>query len=63
VLGDLWNRLTNRHADDKGERAEELQHMSPEERELVEQSVDNRQADLAAEAHLGGIDPNRLLGD
>jgi hypothetical protein len=63
VLGGLWNRLTKRHRDEQDERADELQHMSPEEREFVEESVDNRQADLAAEARLGGTDPNRLLGE
>jgi ATP/maltotriose-dependent transcriptional regulator MalT len=63
VLGGLWSRLTKHRHDDAEERADELQQMSPEERAFVEQSVENRQADLEAEAHLGGTDPNRLLGE
>ncbi len=37
--------------------------MSPEERRFVEGSVEGRQSELEAEAHLGGIDPNRLLDE
>ncbi len=43
------------------ERAVEEQQMSPTERDFVEESVEDRQADIETEAHLGGIDPERLL--
>ena len=37
--------------------------MSPAERDFVEESVDDRKADAAAEEHLGGGDPARLIDD
>ncbi len=37
--------------------------MSPAERHFAEESVDDVQADASTQAHLGGIDPERLLGD
>jgi len=37
--------------------------MSPSERSFFAEGVEDRQADEFVEEHLGGIDPNRLLGD
>ena len=63
VLGALWARLVGRRHDAAVERAAEERQMSPKEREFIEGSFEDRQADTETEAHLGGIDPNRLLGD
>jgi hypothetical protein len=63
VLRALWARLLGRRHDAAVERAVEERQMSPKERELIDGNFEDRQADTEAEAHLGGIDPNRLLGD
>ena len=40
-----------------------MQRMNPAERRFAEESVEDRRSDSAAEEHLGGIDPGRLVGD
>jgi hypothetical protein len=37
--------------------------MSPAERHLAEESIDDFQADKFVGEHLGGSDPGRLLGE
>lgn len=37
--------------------------MSSEERRFSEESFEDMQADAFATEHLGGVDPDRLLGD
>ena len=37
--------------------------MSPAERRLAEESIDDFQADEFVSEHLGGIDPERLSGE
>jgi hypothetical protein len=54
MLKDLWARITGRRRERAEERADEFQHMSPEERRFVSESVDDRAAELESEAHLGG---------
>lgn len=63
MLKGLWARITGRSRTRAAERASGEQNMSPEERRFVEGSVEGRQSELEAEAHLGGIDPNRLLDE
>ena len=48
---------------DAVEREVEMQRMNPAERRFAEESVEDRRSDSAAEEHLGGIDPERLVGD
>jgi hypothetical protein len=59
----FWDRLLKRRRDDVIRREAEEKQMSKAERRRVEESVDDFQADEFVEEHLGGIDPNRLLGD
>jgi predicted RNA-binding protein Jag len=58
VLKELWQRLTAGREAAAAKRAQELQQMSPEERHIVEERFEDRQADLESEAHLGGADPH-----
>ena len=59
----FWNRLLGRAKDRRVEREVEQGRMSPSERQLAAESPEDRQAELSAEAHLGGIPPERLLGE
>jgi len=60
MLKGLWSRLTGRPA-----RGDEVgrERMTPAERSHAGERFEDRQADLAIEARLGGIDPERLLPD
>jgi len=63
MRGGFWARLKERRRAREEERAIEEQGMSPAEREFVHESVEDHEADAESSAHLGGIDPKRLLGD
>jgi hypothetical protein len=63
MLRDLWNRLMQRNRAEAVEREAERERMSPDERRLEEESVDDIQADGFVGEHLGGIKPERLLGE
>jgi hypothetical protein len=56
-LRGLWARWTKRREHHEEERAAEWAYMSPEERKFTSESVDDRQAELESEEHLGGGDP------
>jgi hypothetical protein len=58
MFKDLWARLTGRRA--PADEAQEWEHMSPEERRFMSQSVDDRAAEIESEAHLGGMGANEL---
>jgi hypothetical protein len=58
MLRELWDRLLGR-----GRHVPNRDDMSPEEREFREESVDELEADQFAGEVLGGIDPDRLLGN
>ena len=58
----FWDRLMGRRRDAANRREAEEEQMSKAERRAVEQSVDDFQADQFVDEHLGGINPNRLLG-
>ena len=60
MLGDLWNRLARGRRGGAVREAEE-QQMSRSERRFVDESLEDRQADLSAEAHLGGVSQDHLL--
>jgi hypothetical protein len=45
------------------ERAQELAHMSPEERRFAQESVDDRQAEGFAEEHFDNLGPERPPAD
>jgi hypothetical protein len=59
----LWRRLLARRSATARERDAELQRRSPAERRLVEESVEDRQSDAAAEEWLGGVDSYRYRDD
>jgi hypothetical protein len=63
VLRDLWNRWLGRSDEEAAERLSEEQQMSPGERAFIEERPEDRRDDVQTEAILGGVDPNRLLGD
>jgi hypothetical protein len=62
-MAGFLSRLLKRRRDASAERAQEEAQMSPAERRFVDENVEGHQADELVEEHLGGIDPNRLLGD
>jgi hypothetical protein len=55
--------LTKRRDAAAEELAAEERNMSPEEREFFDESFEDRQADEESIAHLGGVDPKRLVDD
>jgi hypothetical protein len=55
-------RKVRRHAEEE-EREDEEQGMSRAEREFIHESIEGHTADAESSAHLGGTNPNRLLGD
>jgi predicted secreted Zn-dependent protease len=63
ALKDLWKRFVAGRRAAEIEHTAEVEQMSPAEREATGERFEDRQADLESEAHLGGIDPKRLLGD
>jgi hypothetical protein len=63
MLRGIWNRLMQRSRADAVEREIELEHMSPAERRYAKESVEDHQADGFVGEHLGGVEPERLLGE
>jgi hypothetical protein len=63
LLANLWSRLTRRPRQVAVEREAEIEQMGPEERRFFEEGVEDLQSEEFAGEHLGGIDPERLLGD
>jgi hypothetical protein len=63
MLQGLWSRLTGRRTQAVIEREVERERMTPAERQRDDESFEDRQADLATQALLGGVDPQRLLPD
>jgi hypothetical protein len=59
----FWARLTKRRRAAEEELAIEERNMSAEEREFFDESFEDRQADEESIAHLGGVDPKRLLDE
>jgi hypothetical protein len=59
----FWARLTGRLRAAEEKQAVEERNMSPEEREFFDESFEDRQADEESIAHLGGVDPKRLVDD
>jgi hypothetical protein len=60
-MGGFWNRLFGRGEDAAAKRDADEAGMSPAERKFAHESVEDHQADVLVEEHLGGIDTNRLL--
>jgi transposase-like protein len=58
-----WQQWRAKQRAEEAEREDEEQHMSRAERQFIHESVENHVADSETSAHLGGINPNRLLGD
>jgi hypothetical protein len=63
MLKERWNRLMGGKSATVVEHEVEKEQMSPVERHDVEESIDDKKADAAVGEHIGGIDPERLLGD
>jgi hypothetical protein len=55
--------MTRRRVEAAQEHQLERERMTPAERRTDDESFEDRQADLATQAHLGGGDPSRLLPD
>ena len=63
MLKERWNRLMGAKSANAVEHEVEKEQMTSTERHDVEESIDDKKADAAAAEHIGGIDPERLLGD
>lgn len=63
MFKEFWARLTKRRHAAAEQLAAEERNMSPEEREFFDESFEDRQADEESIAHLGGVDPKRLVDD
>ena len=53
MLSELWARITGRRRTTAAVRAQEFEQMSPEEKAVASESVDDRAAELESEAHFG----------
>ena len=56
----LWKRMTGWVRREAVEREEEEEQMSPEERRIATEGVENLAADQVSEEHLGAFDPESL---
>lgn len=63
MLREIWDRLVGRERDRTVARESEREQMSPAERHLSEESIDDFQADEFVSERLGGVDPERLSGE
>ncbi len=62
-MGGVLSRWLSRRKEATAQREQEKAQMSPEERRFVDEGIEGHQADELVEEHLGGVDPDRLLGD
>jgi hypothetical protein len=58
MLKERWNRLMGGKSATAVEHEVEKEQMSPAERHDVEESIDDKKADVAAAEHLGGVVPD-----
>jgi hypothetical protein len=63
MFRNLWARLGDRRRAAQDERETEERGMSRAERDFAHERVEDHAADEESTAHLGGVDPKRLLGD
>jgi len=63
MLKGFWDRMVGRRSAAAREHEVERERMTDEERRVDDESFEDRAADLAVEASLGGINPERLLPD
>ncbi len=59
-VSELWARVRAWMGGNATERAAAEEHMSPAERHIASERVEDVAADEAAEERLGGFDPDRL---
>ncbi len=57
----FWSRLLARRKAGAVERRAEYERRTPAERRIVDESIEDRTSESAAEEWLGGSDPQRLL--
>jgi hypothetical protein len=62
-LKDWWNRMRGDREETATERETERTQPSADERRHVTESADELEGDEFAGGHLGGVHPDRLLGD
>jgi hypothetical protein len=63
VLGGLFDRLRRRRREDAAKFEADLREMSPDDRRVAGQSIDDSQADEFVRETLGGGDPGPRGGD
>ncbi len=63
MLRGIWDRLVGRERDRTAEHEAEREQMSPAERHVSGESIEDFQADEFVSEHLGGIEPGRRLGE
>ena len=63
MLRGLWSRIAGRRDQAAEEHEVERERMTDVERRIDDEGFEGRQADLATQERLGGIDPDRLLPD
>ena len=59
-MSDFWERLFRRLHPGAIRREAEEEQMSPAERRLVSEPIEDLEADRFVQEHLGGVDPERL---
>lgn len=62
-LRDWWNRMLGDRRETATEREAEREQRSADEKRHVSESADELESDELAAEHLGGVHPDRLLGD
>jgi hypothetical protein len=62
-LRDWWNRMLGDRRETAVEREAEREQRSSDEKRHVGESADELEGDEFAAEHLGGVHPDRLLGD
>jgi hypothetical protein len=61
VLKEFWSRLKGERQAEADKRAQEWEHMSPEERAYISEGASGHEADEQSQALLGGENPDRLI--
>jgi hypothetical protein len=62
-LGDWWNRMLGSRSKTADEREKEREQRTADEQAHVSESADELESDEFAAEILGGVHPDRLLGD
>ncbi len=63
MLRGIWDRLVGRERGRAAANEAEREQMSPAERHVTGESIEDFQADEFVGEHLGGIEPEQRLGE